>query len=59
LVGEALSQAQQVAAERDELVALLVGAPGDAGIDLAELSKMFARITESHVRRMERLGLSA
>jgi hypothetical protein len=59
LVGEALSQAQQVAADRDELVALLVGSPGKAGIDLAELSKMFTRITESHVRRMDRLGLSA
>jgi hypothetical protein len=59
LVGEALSQAQQVAAERDELAALLVGSPSGAGTDLAELSKMFSRIAESHVRRMDRLGLSA
>jgi hypothetical protein len=59
LVGEALSQAQRVAAERDGLVALLVGGAARPGADLAELSRMFGRITDEHTRRMERLGLSS
>lgn len=59
LVGEALSQAQRVAADRDGLTALLVGSPDHPGADLAELVKMFARLTESHARRMGTLGLSA
>ena len=29
------------------------------GLDLAELGRMFARLTENHTRRMARLGLSA
>lgn len=59
LVGEALSQAQGVAAERDGLTALLVGSPDNPGTDLAELAKVFSRLAESHVRRMGTLGLSA
>ncbi len=59
LVGEALSQAQRVAADRDGLTALLVGSVPGAGADLAELVRMFGRITEAHSRRMALLGLSA
>lgn len=59
LVGEALSQGQRVAAERDALTSLLVGAPGQPGADLSQLVKMFARITEAHQRRMARLGLAS
>jgi hypothetical protein len=59
LVGEALSQAQRVAADRDGLTALLVGSGPGAGADLAELVRMFGRITEAHSRRMQLLGLSA
>jgi hypothetical protein len=59
LVGEALSQAQRVAAEHEGLTSLLVGDERRDGIDLAEIGRMFARITEAHVRRMERLGLAA
>lgn len=63
LVGEMLSQAQRVAAERDALSALLVGdvAAGGAlpGFDLAEIGRMLARLTEAHTRRMQALGLSA
>lgn len=55
LMGEALSQAQAVAVEREALSALLVG----GGIDLAEVGAMFTRLTEQHQRRMNRLGLSA
>ncbi|MDP9219146.1 MAG: ferritin-like domain-containing protein [Actinomycetota bacterium] len=56
LVGEALSQAQRVAAERDALSMLLVGG-GLPGADLAELTRMLARLTDEHTKRMTRLGL--
>ena len=59
LVGEALSQAQRVVAERDALANLLIGGGFHAGADLAEIGRMFARLTEEHTRRMGRLGLSA
>jgi hypothetical protein len=55
LLGEALSQAQAVAVERDALSALLVG----GGVDLAEVGRMFTRLTDNPQRRMNRLGLSA
>lgn len=59
LVGEALSQGQRVAAERDGLSSLLVGGGQHQGTDLAEMGRMFARITEKHTQRMAALGLSA
>jgi hypothetical protein len=59
LVGEALSQAQRVAVERDALASLLVGGHNRPGADLAELGRMFARLTDEHTRRMGRLGLAA
>jgi hypothetical protein len=59
LMGEALSQAQRVAAERDSLAALLAGGAGDGGMDLVALGRMFTRITEEHTKRMAALGLSA
>ena len=59
LMGEALSQAQRVAAERDALTALLVGGVDRPGMDLAAIARMFARLTETHTRRMESLGLQA
>jgi hypothetical protein len=60
LLGEALSQGQRVAADRDALVGLLVGSAGSApGTDLADMARMFVRLTDSHSRRMARLGLSA
>jgi hypothetical protein len=58
LVGEALSQAQRVAADRDGLTALLVGSVPGAGADLAELVRMFGRVIEAHSHRMRLLGLS-
>lgn len=54
LMGEAMSQAQQLAAAHPELVAMLV--PDG---DLAELSRMFTRLAEAHTERMGRLGLSS
>ena len=62
LVGEMLSQAQRVAADRDALVTLIVGGMTPAGqpaFDLAGLSLMFARLTENHTHRMQSMGLSA
>ena len=59
LVGEALSQAQRVAAERDALGSLLIGSGNRSGADLAEIGRMFARLTDEHTRRMGRLGLSS
>ncbi|RJK98422.1 hydroxylase [Vallicoccus soli] len=59
LVGEALGQAQRVAAERDALSTLLVGGAERPGADLAEMGRMLARLTEAHTRRMAALGLSA
>lgn len=57
LMGEALSQAQRVAAERDALTALLAGGEERPGLDLLSVGRMFTRLTEQHSARMERLGL--
>ena len=59
LMGEALSQAQRVAAERDALTALLSGGVDRPGMDLAAIGRMFTRLTENHAARMERLGLAS
>ncbi len=56
LVGEALGQAQRVAAEREPLARLLAGAEGD---QLGEIGRMFARLTDEHSRRMATLGLTS
>jgi hypothetical protein len=55
LVGEAISQAQHVAAERDALVRLIVGGAGD----LTAISVLVDRIIGKHVQRMRALGLSS
>jgi hypothetical protein len=59
LMGEALTQAQRVAAERDALTALLAGGVDRPGLDLAAIGRMFTRITELHAARMAELGLDA
>jgi hypothetical protein len=59
LMGEALSQAQRVAAERDALTALLAGGVDRPGMDLAAISRLFSRLTENHSQRMDALGLAA
>ena len=59
LMGEALSQAQRVAAERDALSALLSGSVDRPGMDLAAIGRMFTRLTENHTQRMESLGLAS
>jgi hypothetical protein len=54
LVGEALSQAQRVAAERDALAMLIVGGTGD----FAGVVALLKRITSAHTARMQTIGLS-
>ena len=59
LMGEALSQAQRVAAERDALTALLVGGVDRPGMldPRRDRCRMFVRLTETHTERMQLLGL--
>lgn len=59
LMGEALSQAQRVVAERDTLAALLAGGVDRPSLDLAALTRMFSRLTERHAARMDELGLAS
>lgn len=55
LVGEALGQAQRVAADREPLARLLVG---DATSQLGDVGRMFAQLTDAHAARMAALGLA-
>lgn len=59
IMGEALTQAQRVAAERDQLTALLSGGVDRPGLDLAALGRMLTRLTERHAQRMAELGLDS
>jgi hypothetical protein len=54
LVGEAISQAQRVAAERDALALLIIEGSGD----LSGVATLLKRITSAHMTRMQALGLS-
>ena len=60
LVGEAISQAQHVAAERDALTALLIGEVGnpDHAMDLQAIGALTSAVIAEHSRRMQNLGLS-
>jgi len=55
LVGEALGQAQRIAAEHEALAGLLAG--GEV-TQLGEIGRMFAQLTDAHARRMVTLGLA-
>jgi rubrerythrin len=54
LVGEAITQAQRVAAERDALTLLIVGGAGD----LTGIQLLTERILHKHTQRMTAIGLS-
>jgi hypothetical protein len=54
LVGEALTQAQQVAAEQDELAMMVVTGSGD----LAGVGALIRRLTGAHTARMTAIGLN-
>jgi hypothetical protein len=56
LVGEAVGQAQRVAAEREPLAGLLARGEGS---QLGNVSRMFAQLADAHAERMTALGLSA
>lgn len=60
LVGEALTQGQVVAAERDTLSELVLGLSHDRpGATLEEIGELMQRLTDRHQLRMGRLGLAA
>lgn len=54
LVGEGLSQAQLVAAEREALASLVAGG---SIAQLGDIGRMFATLTDAHAQRMATLGL--
>lgn len=53
LLGEAITQAQYVMAQRDELTELVLGAAGD----LNGIAALFERMQASHAERMAQLGI--
>ncbi|TDD83534.1 hydroxylase [Saccharopolyspora karakumensis] len=53
LLGEAITQAQHVVAERDALAELIIKGSGD----LTGIGAMFRRLQSNHTKRMGRLGL--
>ena len=60
LMGEALTQGQVVAAQREALSELVLGLSHDRpGATLEEVGQLMQRLTDRHQQRMARLGMSA
>ena len=60
LMGEALTQGQVVAAQREALSELVLGLSHDRpGATLEEVGQLMQRLTDRHELRMGRLGLAA
>jgi hypothetical protein len=59
LMGEALSQSQRVAADRDALQTLMMSPGSTAGMGLVEIVEIFGRLTQRHTERMTQLGLES
>jgi tRNA isopentenyl-2-thiomethyl-A-37 hydroxylase MiaE len=54
LLGEAITQAQYVLADHDELVDLVMSGPGGLG----QMTEFFDRLQRTHAERMQELGLA-
>jgi hypothetical protein len=54
LLGEAVTQAQHIVAERDELAAFIISGTGD----LAAIATLLRRVQSNHSKRMAKLGLN-
>ncbi len=54
LLGEAVTHAQQIVAERDELAAFIITGTGD----LSGIASLLKRVQSNHSKRMAKLGLN-
>ena len=58
LLGEAVTQAQHIVAERDELAEFIVSGAVSGSGDLSGIAALLKRLQSNHGKRMARLGLT-